>query len=401
MNEVVLCGDNSLYEELRKHIGRRVKGARGYGVLKEMKHRITPAASGGVTFHGCAEHGTHLELISANGRPTSFTSAPTTLVDSSRSPTAPVSERLLDGDVSIMKRVCLLDTRADDSKSGLIYGAVTPRVTARMNHTIGSATHSIPTPTGGAIAIDDMQRFGIAGYHGYTGAGHKKVTVVSPYLGINSSGYASTNGLSTSVYEPSGSFLVSAGNRLGVIVDYNDYDSGHEKFLSCGLGGTVTITLGYVRVTSDPTFSLVGIGQDGKRVTLATFKGETTDAGEENTATLSASAASFDTRLSAAYVTADVDVTVTTANGVLTSGNSDRSDLQCVISIEGTAANDTVTFEGSTLFVGAPAEPSLSAHELDEGVDLDAIVRNFGAVDRAYGDGATLHTAAALAKPRR
>ena len=349
-------------------------------MLKEVRHRLTPASSGGVTFHGAAEHGTHLETVSANGRPVAFTTGSTALVDSGVGNSAVTVDRVFDDDIAIMKRLCMLDARADDSKNGLIYGAATPRITATFTHTIGTDTNDIPTPVGGSMSVDDMRRFGIAGSFGYIGAGARRVSVVSPYMGVVGGGHSSTSGLSVDHHDIDHPVFetVAAGNRLGVVVKFRGYGSGSEKYVSCGLGGTVTITVRYVAVAgNDPEFSLIGIGQDGRRVTLATMIGDVTDANEVNTVTMSASAMESGMRLAAAYMVADRSLSVSTGNGVLTCGNSSRSDLQCVMSIEGTASNDTVTFEGSSLYVGAPAEPSLTTHENDEGVDLNAIVARF------------------------
>uniref|UniRef100_A0A2V0RIE1 Uncharacterized protein n=1 Tax=viral metagenome TaxID=1070528 RepID=A0A2V0RIE1_9ZZZZ len=388
-NHTILCGDNGLYERLRKEVGRRVKGS--MGVLKEVRHHLTPASSGGVTFHGCAEQGGQLEVISSSGRPTAFTSAPTTLVDSSVDINANAANRVFDGDIVVMKRVSLLDTRADDSKSGLIHGAVTQRIGAKYNHTIGGVLNTIVTPVGGAMQVSDMRRFSVAGSFGMTGAGCRKASVVSPYFGLTGSRHRDGGGHSIDNDDlPIGASLVTAGTPILTVE--SPYVTGVEYHApSCGIGGTVTMTVRYAcSAGANPSFTLTGIGQDGRRVDLAVASGDVTDTNEVHGITISASASDHNLRLGAAYLTASRDITMHSSNGVLANGNSDRSDLQCLISAEGLGSNDVVTFEGAALYVGSSTEPSLVSEATDAEVDLDAIVKeyNAAAADAAMGDGA-------------
>jgi hypothetical protein len=322
-----------------------------------------------------------MSVVSDMGRPTSFTAVGGTVLTDSSITTTTLANRIFEGDVPIMKKLTMLDTRADDAKSGLIYGAVVPRLGEAVNYSIGGDTISLPTPQGGMISVSNMERYNIDGLFGYTGAGASASHVVSPYMGVTGGGFSHGSGRAISVYKGHvGGQNYTAGKRLGIAIGEGS-TAASAQLNTYGIGGTVTFKIDYTLPGADTNLRLYGVKQDGS-ISLLGFSRVYTTATEQTAVVTGASLE----RLSSAYVACDTSIVIMEVQGTLTQGEANRSDLQCCLSIEGTSSNDVVTFESCCLYVGSAPEASLNTRDTDTLVDLDAVVREYKrAVDVSSG----------------
>jgi len=285
-----------------------------------------------------------------------------------------------------MKKLTMLDTRADDDRQGEVHGAVTPRLCEYEGHLVPGASSSTLalTPQGGGMSISSMQRFCIAGSYGYCGTGPSSFHVITPYAAVQSHAYQA-GGFAPRAKSVSSGLLgsaVAAGDAIGGLIGMPHFDSAENApYLSVGFGSRGDVHLKYQGATAIPIFTVTGICQDGYRTTVG--EGAGSSGFGEVTIPLTGEELY---RFASVYVTCDTEITPTTLVATFSPGDTNRSDLQCTLSIDGTKTNDSVTFVATTLVVGSPAEGGIATGSYDEGIDLDAIAADYMAKPSPVAD---------------